>query len=41
MDWMGWAVFGLAATAALTALMIAAQMGGLSRLDLPLCSAWC
>jgi hypothetical protein len=36
MDWMGWAVFGLAATAALTAIMIAAQMGGLSRLDLPL-----
>lgn len=33
---MGWAVFGLAATTALTAIMIAAQMGGLSRLDLPL-----
>ncbi|HEU4542296.1 MAG TPA: hypothetical protein VFR23_14295 [Jiangellaceae bacterium] len=36
MDWTGWAVFGLAATTALTAIMIAAQMGGLSRLDLPL-----
>ena len=35
-DWAGWAVFGLLATAVLTALMIAAQLGGLSRLDLPL-----
>ncbi len=36
MDWAGWAIFGLAATAALTALMIGAQLSGLSRLDLPL-----
>jgi hypothetical protein len=36
MDWAGWALFGLLATAGLTALMIAAQLGGLSRLDLPL-----
>ena len=36
MDWAGWALFGLVATAALTAAMIAAQMAGLSRLDLPL-----
>ena len=36
MDWAGWALFGLLATAVLTALMIAAQLGGLSRLDLPL-----
>lgn len=36
MDWAGWALFGLVATTALTALMIAAQMTGLSRLDLPL-----
>ena len=36
MDWAGWAVFGLLATAALTAIMIAAQMAGLTRLDLPL-----
>jgi hypothetical protein len=36
MDWLGWAVFGLAATAALTAVMIAAQLAGITRLDLPL-----
>jgi hypothetical protein len=36
MDWSGWAVFGLVATTALTAVMIAAQMAGLTRLDLPL-----
>jgi hypothetical protein len=34
MDWTGWAVFGLIATIALTAVMIAAQLGrrGLLRL---------
>lgn len=36
MDWGGWALFGLIATSVLTAIMIAAQLGGLSRLDLPL-----
>ena len=36
MDWAGWALFGLVATAALTAVMIAAQLAGLTRLDLPL-----
>jgi hypothetical protein len=36
MDWAGWAVFGLVATTALTAVMIAAQLAGLTRLDLPL-----
>ncbi len=36
MDWTGWAFFGLLATTVLTALMISAQLGGLSRLDLPL-----
>ena len=36
MDWTGWALFGLMATAALTAVMIAAQLAGLTRLDLPL-----
>lgn len=36
LDWQGWAVFGLLATAALTVVMIAAQMAGLTRLDLPL-----
>jgi hypothetical protein len=36
MDWAGWAVFGLLATAVLTGVMISAQLSGLSRLDLPL-----
>jgi hypothetical protein len=36
MDWGGWAVFGLVATAALTAVMMAAQLAGLTRLDIPL-----
>jgi hypothetical protein len=36
MDWGGWAVFGLVATAALTAVMIGAQLAGRTRLDLPL-----
>lgn len=36
MDWAGWALFGLVATAVLTAVMIAAQLTGLTRLDLPL-----
>jgi hypothetical protein len=36
MDWAGWALFGLLATAALTAVLIGAQMAGLTRLDLPL-----
>jgi hypothetical protein len=36
MDWAGWALFGVVATTALTACMIAAQMAGLTRLDLPL-----
>ena len=36
MDWTGWALFGLVATAALTAVMITAQLAGLTRLDLPL-----
>jgi hypothetical protein len=36
MDWAGWALFGLIATALLTAVMIAAQLVGWTRLDLPL-----
>jgi len=36
MDWAGWALFGLVATTALTAIMIFAQLAGLTRLDLPL-----
>jgi uncharacterized membrane protein YagU involved in acid resistance len=35
-DWAGWALFGLIATAALTVVMVAAQLTGLTRLDLPL-----
>jgi hypothetical protein len=35
-DWAGWALFGLVATSILTAAMIAAQMAGRTRLDLPL-----
>jgi len=36
MDWAGWALFGVLATAMLTAVMIVAQLAGLTRLDLPL-----
>ncbi|MDO2381348.1 hypothetical protein [Rhodococcus ruber] len=36
MDWAGWALFGSLATTVLTAVMIAAQLAGFSRLDLPL-----
>lgn len=36
MDWEGWAVFGLAATAALTSVLIAAQLAGWTRPNLPL-----
>jgi len=36
LDWAGWALFGLLATGALTAVMIVAQLTGLTRLDLPL-----
>jgi hypothetical protein len=35
-DWAGWAIFGLLATAALTAVLIGAQLAGFTRLDLPL-----
>jgi len=35
-DWAGWAIFGLIATAALTAVLIGAQLAGRTRLDLPL-----
>jgi hypothetical protein len=35
-DWAGWALFGLVATAALTAIMAVAQLAGVTRLDLPL-----
>src|SRR5688572_14645091 len=36
MDWAGWAMFGVLATSALTAVLISAQLIGLTRLDLPL-----
>jgi hypothetical protein len=36
MDWAGWALFGLVATAVLTVVMTAAQLAGRTRLDLPL-----
>lgn len=36
MDWAGWAVFGLLATTALTAVLVTAQLAGLTRLDIPL-----
>jgi hypothetical protein len=35
-DWAGWAIFGLIATAALTAVLIGAQLAGWTRLDIPL-----
>jgi hypothetical protein len=36
LDWAGWGLFGLVATAVLTAIMISAQLAGRTRLDLPL-----
>ena len=36
MDWGGWAVFGLFATGLLTAVMMACQLAGLTRMELPL-----
>src|SRR5690606_17250236 len=36
MDWPGWLLFGLLATATLTVVMISAQLAGHTRLDLPL-----
>lgn len=36
MDWAAWALVGLLATAALTAVMTTAQLAGFTRLDLPL-----
>lgn len=36
MDWSGWGVYGLVATAFLTAVMIAFQLTGHTRLDIPL-----
>jgi hypothetical protein len=36
MDWSGWAIYGLLATAALTVVMAGAQLLGRTRVDLPL-----
>src|SRR5688500_4430779 len=36
MDWGGWAVFGVVSTTGLTSVMIAAQLVGWTRLDIPL-----
>jgi hypothetical protein len=35
-DWAGWATFGFVATVVLTGIMVASQLLGLSRMDLPL-----
>jgi hypothetical protein len=35
-DWTAWALFGVLATSALTAVLIGAQLAGLTRLDIPL-----
>ena len=36
MDWAGWATFGFGATVALTAILVGAQLAGLTRMDLPM-----
>jgi hypothetical protein len=36
LDWSGWATFGFGATVALIAIMVAAQLAGLSRMDMPM-----
>jgi hypothetical protein len=36
MDWWGWATFGFVATVVLTVIMVAAQLVGLSRMDIPM-----
>ncbi|HEX2069876.1 MAG TPA: hypothetical protein VHH54_06700 [Actinomycetota bacterium] len=36
MDWAGWATFGFVATVVLSGIMVASQLLGLSRMDIPL-----
>jgi hypothetical protein len=36
MNWAGWATFGFVATVLLTTIMVASQLGGLSRMDIPM-----
>jgi hypothetical protein len=35
-DWQGWATFGFGATVALTAVLVASQLAGLTRMDIPM-----
>jgi hypothetical protein len=35
-DWSGWAIYGVVATMLLTAVLVGAQLAGLTRLDMPL-----
>jgi hypothetical protein len=35
-DWGGWATFGFGATVALTAILVASQLAGLTRMDIPM-----
>jgi hypothetical protein len=34
-DWIGWLTFGFVATAVLTAVLVGAQLAGLTRMDIP------
>jgi hypothetical protein len=36
LDWSGWASYGVVATVLLTAVLVGAQLAGLTRLDIPL-----
>jgi hypothetical protein len=36
MDWGGWITFGFAATVALTAILVGAQLAGRTRMDIPM-----
>lgn len=36
MDWQGWATFGFGATVALSAVLVVSQLGGLTRMDIPM-----
>lgn len=36
MDWSGWASYGAVATVLLTAVLVGAQLAGLTRFDIPL-----
>lgn len=36
MDWQGWATFGFGATITLTVVLVTSQLGGLTRMDIPM-----